>query len=223
MPIAVFQRVMSCARSVGASLRTRARELKGSLYDALLGIEAGADLQYPTDRFLERSQDVSVHKDMFIYGPVFYGMLARISRMLYWTANDVFVDLGCGKGRAVFYMARQRIKKVIGVELDEDLLAVAGKNLRTFRGGRAPVELVHADAARYRFTDENIIFINNAFGHETLEKVLAHLRDSLAAAPRKIIILYLNPEHKNVMDAQAWLTPAEHTAGMDTCYIWSNR
>ena len=40
-------------------------------------------------------------------------------------ANDVFVDLGCGKGRAVFLAAAQKLKKVIGVELRKELADIA--------------------------------------------------------------------------------------------------
>jgi hypothetical protein len=44
-----------------------------------------------------------------------------------------FVDLGAGKGRALFVASRFAFRKIIGVELSADLCAIARRNITTYR------------------------------------------------------------------------------------------
>ena len=202
-------------------LKKKMQYMKSVAYDRMLGIETMDDIKAPTSRFIGAG-DSSANHDMFIYGPVFYGMLRRVMRRLNPTPDDVFIDLGSGKGRAVFYMSQFNFKRVIGVELDQKVMAIAHRNRLHFRRARSPIEFVAEDASKYEFSDETVIFINNAFGEATLRTVLANIRASLPANPREIRIFYLNPQHKDVLDGQDWLVPEPHD-GLDTCHIWRNK
>jgi len=97
-----------------------------------------------------------------------------------------FVDLGCGKGRALILAHQAGFRKLIGVEFSPALAAVARDNLA---GLNIPAEIVECDAANYIFPDENcVIFMYNPFGRQVLEKIVPRLRGT---------IVYVNPVHKS--------------------------
>src|SRR5436309_3289397 len=72
-----------------------------------------------------------------------------------WT----FVDLGCGKGRAVLLASLLSFKEAIGVEFSPTLAAIARENLARFRDYQqqdCQALIVDADAADYMFTVDKI-------------------------------------------------------------------
>lgn len=113
--------------------------------------------------------------------------------------DDVIYDLGCGMGRVLCVMASRPFKKVVGVELFEDLAAAARTNARTMRGRRAPVEVLTGDASRVSLDEGTVFFLFNSFGPETLAAVLASLRESLARQPRPVQLVYYNAMHDDVV------------------------
>ncbi|MFH1354607.1 MAG: hypothetical protein ABIH19_00450, partial [Candidatus Omnitrophota bacterium] len=85
-------------------MRYKCSLLKGRYYDKMLGIE--------TAGYYTAIEDISYNKDMVAYSPSPYGRLEKMITYLKLTPDDVFVDLGCGKGRVVFFVALKRLKKV---------------------------------------------------------------------------------------------------------------
>ena len=67
-----------------------------------------------------------------------------------------FIDIGCGKGRTLLLASEFRFKRVIGVELSEELAAVARRNAQRYRGGvgRSPIEVLALDGGLYDFPPE---------------------------------------------------------------------
>jgi len=141
------------------------------------------------------------------YEPASYAVLEKIVNYLKLNQNDVFIDFGCGKGRVVFFVAMQKLKKVIGIELDEDLVDVANRNLNNLRINNTPIEIINADASTFQIKEGTVIYIYNSFGRKTIVKVIGNIKDSLAANPRKIRIMYYNPVHNDLFDNQDWLVP----------------
>lgn len=118
--------------------------------------------------------------------------------------GEVFLDVGSGKGRQVLYAAsRYRFARVVGVELAGDLHRAAEANLRRWRGRRAPVELVHSDVLEWPIPDDvTVVFAYNPFGSPVFERFLARLTASLERAPRRLRLLYANPQlHRRVLEA----------------------
>ena len=104
--------------------------------------------------------------------------------------NLTFIDLGCGKGRALLVAARLGFKQVIGVEFAHELAGNARKNLGVMRIPNAAV--VEADAAEYRFPDSDmVVYLYNPFSKEVMEKVLENLRESLG---KRLYVIYKNPD-----------------------------
>ncbi|MEA2331148.1 MAG: hypothetical protein QOH58_1286 [Thermoleophilaceae bacterium] len=117
--------------------------------------------------------------------------------------HDVFLDLGSGKGRVVLLAARYPFAKVIGVEISEELNAIARRNLATTR--QRPrcrqVELVTADVLEYEIPAEvTVVYIYNPFRGATFDAVMANLIASVDRHPRTVRLIYLNPkEHDRLM------------------------
>lgn len=119
-------------------------------------------------------------------------------------ADFTFVDIGSGKGRTLMLAAAYGYKKLVGVELSRDLLSTARQNLERFvenGGPRADFELLHADAAAFEPPPGDLVYyLFNPFGAPVLTVVIENLVRSLAASPRKAWIIYVCPNHAEVVE-----------------------
>ncbi|HZH27650.1 MAG TPA: class I SAM-dependent methyltransferase [Azospirillaceae bacterium] len=124
----------------------------------------------------------------------------RLVRRLNPEPTDVLLDLGCGAGRLICVAAQYPVARIIGVELDDGLSALAQQNARSLRRYRTQPEVVHADATRFHVPDEvSIVFIYNSFGGEVLRAALARIIESFDRAPRRIRIAYANPRQHDLL------------------------
>ena len=108
-----------------------------------------------------------------------------------------FVDLGCGKGRALLLANEFRFSQLIGVEFAPELAAVARLNCH-----RAAVQatVLSQDAAQFPFPPGNIVvYLYNPFGPTVLNPVLDRLLES---RPAKCYIVYINPVHRQCFDTR---------------------
>lgn len=136
-----------------------------------------------------------------------YLYLWRIAHMVRPDApNQVnFYDVGCGKGRALCVMARHPFKKVVGIEISEELCRVARANSSRLRGRLAPIEVVCANAVDADLSDGHVYFLYNPFGRSTLTRVLDNIERSLEVAPRRIILVYYNSVCESLFASRPWL------------------
>src|SRR3984893_1532461 len=99
-----------------------------------------------------------------VFNTAYYGMApSRFQRVMeYWIADQThaaledysFVDLGCGKGRAVMMASQFCFREAVGVELHAGLAAIAERNVAVWSAaGRAacPVRLVCGGAIEVVF------------------------------------------------------------------------
>jgi len=122
-----------------------------------------------------------------------------------------FVDLGCGKGRALLFAAEHPFRHIVGVEFSSELAVVARDNIRRFLAKTGAVnrfELHHDDAANYVFpATPTVLFLYNPFRAPVLSSVVANLTSSFQHEPRPIVVLYWTPDHAELFDALEFLTP----------------
>ncbi len=125
---------------------------------------------------------------------VFHEMISRIP---FDPRDFVFVDFGSGKGKVLMLAAHYPFRRVVGVELWEDLHRIAVDNLESFRKRpqrAAEVASVQMNAADFSFPDAPLVlYFFNPFPEAVLTRVLSNLRDSLARAPRRIFLLFYAP------------------------------
>jgi SAM-dependent methyltransferase len=153
------------------------------------------------------------HPEREDYKPTGWLTLKRILPPEEVSADDVFLDLGSGKGRAVFLATQYPFARIIGVELSPELHAVAEQNLRR-HGSR--VELVNADATTYDVPEDvTVLFLFNPFNGSVFAAALANVLRSLDEHPRPFRLIYVNPveEAQVVATGRARLVRAVSGAG----------
>jgi SAM-dependent methyltransferase len=114
------------------------------------------------------------------------------------TPEDVFLDLGSGKGRIVLQATQYRFARVIGVEISEDLTLIARRNVASCRLSTrcGAVELVHSDALDYTIPDDvSVVYLFNPFRGATFAGVLRRLEESVDRHPRTLRVIYRNAHH----------------------------
>ncbi|MCS7063993.1 MAG: class I SAM-dependent methyltransferase [Methylacidiphilales bacterium] len=110
--------------------------------------------------------------------------------------NSVWIDYGCGLGRAVFVAALFPFKRVIGVDLTAFLIEGAKANLAKARRRLKcqNVEFICEDATKYRVpTDVNVVFLNNPFHGSVFDGMMERLCESLREKDREIFMLFNCP------------------------------
>jgi hypothetical protein len=126
-----------------------------------------------------------------------------------------FVDLGSGKGRTLLMASSYPFHRIIGMELLDELNTIAVKNISRYRSDVQrcfAVESHTGDARRFAFPAEpTILYLFNPFPRHIWRDVLANLHDSLAMAPRPVFLVYHNPVHEDIPNAQSWLHERNRT------------
>ena len=108
-----------------------------------------------------------------------------------------FVDVGAGKGRALLLAAESPFRKVIGVELNQELARLAQRNITLWKRlarPRTKIRVMHEDAAEFRWPRTPLlVYLNNPFDCALVERVASRLAAAAVSGPGLIDILYVNP------------------------------
>jgi predicted RNA methylase len=201
------------------------------LNEAALGIhtipapEASSDGQSRTGVAEQPDGLRPKHADSGRYEVPDYFYMRKVQTVLNPGPEDVVFDLGCGMGRFICLMARRRVRKCVGVELDTQLCKVAQENARRLRGRKAPIEIVCGDAACADLSGGTMYYMYNPFGRATMEDVLRSICVSLSRNPRNITIAYYNSILTDLFEEAGWIEKFHEfrvQSGMPVTF-WRNR
>ena len=134
-----------------------------------------------------------------IYMPVSYSLLEIIFQQLPDSSKNHFLDLGCGRGRALCVAAHQGFKKVTGIDFSKELCDTAKKNLKLTKNKIPELHfnVINNDAFYFNIPDDaDCIFFFNPFDEIIMSGVINNIAESLQNNPRKLFIIYVNPLHK---------------------------
>ncbi len=151
-----------------------------------------------------------------------------------------FVDLGCGKGRAMIVASEYPFESIAGVEMSAGLCRIARRNMAQLQSrkklGVAP-DVVCGDALSFQFPPGAlVVFQYHSFG----PKVLTGIMNALESLPRtghEIFFIYENPVYGKEIDRrkgfERWFArtvPAEpdelpfhsgvRAPGQETVIVW---
>jgi SAM-dependent methyltransferase len=148
--------------------------------------------------------------------------LERLLNHLEITPQDSIIDFGCGKGGALITLAKYPFSKITGVELSAKLVAIARKNLGKLRLDNVTIEL--ADATEFADLDGyNYFYFFNPFPCRVMKTVIGNISQSLSRKPRKVTIIYLNPECHDVVVADSpFVKQLEFDHPFLKYYLYSN-
>jgi SAM-dependent methyltransferase len=100
------------------------------------------------------------------------------------TTEDVLVDVGCGKGRAInWLLGHYPANGIIGIEIDPEICAHTARRLRRHKR----VEIRCGDATTTLPPDGTIFFLFNPFDEAAMARFIATL---VEAGGRKRVIYY---------------------------------
>ena len=120
-----------------------------------------------------------------------------------------FVDLGCGKGRALLVASEFPFRGILGVELSAPLARIASRNAALIAGRfpqRTAISVAVADASTLPLPSGNLLlFLYHPFGPELVARVGASVAAALAAEHRRIYVVYVNPVASHCFDASPML------------------
>ncbi len=117
--------------------------------------------------------------------------LKNILKRLKIRTSDKIIDMGCGKGMALYYMSKFPFHHIAGVEISSELADICEKNfcklnIRNYK-------IYNMDASVFKEYDMfNYIYFYNPFNGKIFEKCLINIEESLLRVPRKITIIYHN-------------------------------
>lgn len=113
-----------------------------------------------------------------------------------------FIDVGAGKGRPLLLASELGFRKVIGVEINPDLVKIAQWNIEKWqreRPARASMRIVCADAAVFRWPRTPLlVYLYNPFERQLVEGLIERLRAASAAGSHPLDVLYVNPVHSDL-------------------------
>jgi SAM-dependent methyltransferase len=118
-----------------------------------------------------------------------------------------FIDLGCGKGRAVMMASEFGFRQVLGMELHAGLAKIAEKNVAVWRAaGRAvcPVRILRGDATEFVFPDGAcLLYLFNPFAAPVMKRLIERIEEDFRGRPGMLDLIYFNPEAGELLDAHA--------------------
>ena len=115
-----------------------------------------------------------------IYMAVWLLSLKKLMKTLMTTEtnlnNFVFLDLGCGLGISLSYIAKNyTLKKVLGIEYEKQLLVSCQRNASKVAIGKNNIEIIHDDAFSTKLSHEKyIVFMFNPFSSKVLDSFLSN-------------------------------------------------
>jgi SAM-dependent methyltransferase len=129
-------------------------------------------------------------------------------------ANDVFIDIGAGKGRVLLEAAAHyAFGRVMGLELSPQLASVARANVSASTGLRCQqVEIIVGDATQFSIPDDvTIVFLYNPFRGSIFEQFLGQVSATLDRRPRRLRLVYRTPfEHGRLLQTGRFTLIREH-------------
>ncbi len=182
-------------------------------FDQKYGTDTGGYLG-PEDLVKGRENDALNHGYSAIAPSVFREAFRRWRETLPAVSGRVeaytFVDVGAGKGRALLLAAEFPFRKVIGVELSEELSRIAQQNVARWTRvaqPKAKIRAVQGDAAKFRWPRTPLlVYLYNPFACSLVALMAERLAAVAAAGSGLVDLLYVNPTCTDTLTSQGLFT-----------------
>jgi GT2 family glycosyltransferase len=117
-----------------------------------------------------------------------YVYLGRIFDHVKLDADDVLVDVGCGKGRVLnFWLQRGLPNRLVGIDIDPRFAGYTSRRLASFPN----VEVLCGDALEVLPPDATVYFLFNPFKRDVMERFKQRLEESHEPAKRLTVVYYM--------------------------------
>jgi SAM-dependent methyltransferase len=178
-------------------------------FDRKYGTDTGGYLG-PEELVKGRENDALNHGYSAVAPSVFHEACRRWRDTLPAISGKIeaysFVDVGAGKGRALLLAAQLPFRKVIGVEVSEELASTAEKNVMRWNQvarPKAKVSVVQGDAAKFRWPRTPLlVYLYNPFACLLVEQMAENLTAAAASGSGLVDLLYVNPTCADILSKQ---------------------
>ena len=136
-----------------------------------------------------------------MYMPISYMLIDEIFRQIPSTSKKHFLDIGCGKGRAMCVAAHNGFNTITGVDFSKDLCEDALANLKRTKEQFPALQyaVITKDAMNFEIpADVDSIFLFNPFDVVIMGAVVSNIMESIQDHPREIVVAYANPIYINL-------------------------
>jgi SAM-dependent methyltransferase len=127
-----------------------------------------------------------------------------------------FIDVGCGKGRGLLVASEYSFRRVVGVELNPEMVAIAQQNVEHWRRDHAadvtaarvaPIEVIEQDALDFELPETpTLLFLFHPFEAPVLKQLLRRIETQFAKRSGTLDLLYVNAECAGVLDRNPGFT-----------------
>jgi SAM-dependent methyltransferase len=130
-----------------------------------------------------------------------------ISRLPIAYEAFTFVDIGCGKGRALMVASAFPFRRLVGVEISPELCEIARANTARHPEWSERISVINQDAVQFNLPDGPLlIFLFRPFLGMILRRVLSGLERQLQRTPREMYLLYADkPRDEKVLQQFSFL------------------
>lgn len=142
-----------------------------------------------------------------MYMPVSYKLLEEALQQIPVNNKNHFLDIGCGKGRAMCVAANYGFYQIYGIDFSRDFCNAAETNLSLVKQKIPSLDFLvtEADAAITNIPDDvDLIFLFNPFDEVIMKKVIANIKVSMSKNPRDLNIIYANPLYKKLFTSNGF-------------------
>ncbi|MBW2467121.1 MAG: class I SAM-dependent methyltransferase [Deltaproteobacteria bacterium] len=138
------------------------------------------------------------------------------------TPRDGIVDFGCGKGGILISLSKYPFAKITGVEIDPVLVEIAESNIKKLKIKN--VDIRCSDAADFKELHEyNYFYFFDPFPCHVMQEVLHNIEHSVLVQPRKVTIIYLNPQCHYLLASESIFTQKSEMPHFEhKCFIYEN-
>ena len=178
-------------------------------FDRQYGTDTGGYIG-PEDLVNGRENDALNHGYSAIAPSVFHEACRRWGETLPAVSGRIdaysFVDVGAGKGRALLLAAELPFRKVIGVELSEELARIAQNNVTRWSQvarPKAKIRVVQGDAAKFRWPRTPLlVYLYNPFACSLVAQMAENAAAAAESSSRLVDLLYVNPTCTDTLTSQ---------------------
>ena len=128
--------------------------------------------------------------------------LRRVLQTLPAPEGATFLDLGCGKGRALIVASEMPFRRIIGVEILPELVSAARRNVARVHKSypaRPRIVIQQGDASHPDWpAGPVVVFLYHPFDHSLVQVLKDHMKSK---SRDETFVIYENPVHGDIFDA----------------------
>ena len=124
------------------------------------------------------------------------------------TNNDSIIDIGCGKGKMLYFFSKFPFKNINGLEYENNIAEIARYNLKKLNINNSRIFI--SDAKIFNDYDEyNYFYMFNPFGGDIFSSCARNIKQSVSRKPRKIRLIYHNPVYHDILISMGYSVEAK--------------